>query len=440
MSASILTNNSAMAALQTLQSISEQLDTTQNQISSGLRVGSASDNAAYWSIATTMKSDKSSMSSISDALGIGASVADAAYTGLNSAVTILGQIKDKLTTATSDGVDKTKVQADVKQLQDQLQTIADSSSFSGQNWLEGDTSTTKQIVSSLGRDSSGSITVGTIQFSDDVRLFGSSSGTSGILDSDINVAGYSTAGTNTATVDSADTAATSPAAVQFATADDKISFSISQNGAAAQTVQITQSTLEEAGLTDHTIQSYADLGKALNQALSDANISGVTASVSSSGAVSFNSSQSLTVSSATDTGTDTISVKALGLNDATDGDITSTASSSAVTVTGGVMGITLTSSSTSDEVQNYIKAVDQALSSVTTAASNVGSVQTRISTQTDFINSLMDTIDTGVGTLVDADMNQASTKLKALQTQQQLGIQALSIANSNSQNILSLFR
>ena len=52
----------------------------------------------------------------------------------------------------------------------------------------------------------------------------------------------------------------------------------------------------------------------------------------------------------------------------------------------------------------------------------------------------MDAIDRGVGTLVDADMNEESTRLQALQVQQQLGIQALSIANGNSQQILSLFR
>jgi flagellin len=67
-------------------------------------------------------------------------------------------------------------------------------------------------------------------------------------------------------------------------------------------------------------------------------------------------------------------------------------------------------------------------------------VQSRITSQQTFVKALMDSIDSGVGSLVDADMNEASTRLKALQTQQQLGIQALSIANSNSQNILSLFR
>ncbi|MNL80606.1 Flagellin [compost metagenome] len=60
--------------------------------------------------------------------------------------------------------------------------------------------------------------------------------------------------------------------------------------------------------------------------------------------------------------------------------------------------------------------------------------------QHEFVNDLMDVIDTGVGRLVDADMNEESTRLKALQTQQQLGIQALSIANTSSENILQLFQ
>ncbi|CDZ31204.1 Hypothetical protein, partial CDS, partial [Neorhizobium galegae bv. officinalis] len=67
-------------------------------------------------------------------------------------------------------------------------------------------------------------------------------------------------------------------------------------------------------------------------------------------------------------------------------------------------------------------------------------VSKRIDMQSDFVSKLTDSIDKGVGRLVDADMNEESTKLKALQTQQQLAIQSLSIANSDSQNILSLFR
>jgi len=70
----------------------------------------------------------------------------------------------------------------------------------------------------------------------------------------------------------------------------------------------------------------------------------------------------------------------------------------------------------------------------------VPSTKTRLDMQTEFVTDLIGTIDKGVGRLVDADMNEESTRLKALQTQQQLGIQALSIANTNSENILTLFR
>jgi flagellin len=87
-----------------------------------------------------------------------------------------------------------------------------------------------------------------------------------------------------------------------------------------------------------------------------------------------------------------------------------------------------------------IRVVDSMFTQMTDAASNLGAVNKRISMQEDFVSNLQNAIDKGVGRLVDADMNEESTRLKALQTQQQLGIQALSIANSNSQNVLSLFR
>jgi flagellin len=76
---------------------------------------------------------------------------------------------------------------------------------------------------------------------------------------------------------------------------------------------------------------------------------------------------------------------------------------------------------------------------MTTAASNLGAGKARVSLQQSFVSSLKDSIDKGVGALVDADMNSESTKLQALQVQQQLGVQALSIANQSSQAILKLF-
>ncbi|RUW32508.1 flagellin, partial [Mesorhizobium sp. M1E.F.Ca.ET.041.01.1.1] len=83
--ASIMTNASALTALQSLNATQKNLDTTQARISTGYRVSQASDNAAYWSIATTMRSDNQAMSTVSDSLGLGASKVDTAYTGMSSA-------------------------------------------------------------------------------------------------------------------------------------------------------------------------------------------------------------------------------------------------------------------------------------------------------------------------------------------------------------------
>ena len=74
------------------------------------------------------------------------------------------------------------------------------------------------------------------------------------------------------------------------------------------------------------------------------------------------------------------------------------------------------------------------------AASVFGSVQNRVDIQKDFVTKLTDSMKAGIGSLVDADMEEASARLQALQVQQQLSTQALSIANQQPQSLLSLFR
>jgi flagellin-like hook-associated protein FlgL len=107
---SILTNTAAMAALQTLRSVNSGLSQTQQQVSSGLRVETASDNAAYWSIATTMRSDARAISAVSDAIALGQAKVDTAYAGLSSVIDIMAEFKAKLVSATEAGVDKSKIQ------------------------------------------------------------------------------------------------------------------------------------------------------------------------------------------------------------------------------------------------------------------------------------------------------------------------------------------
>ena len=93
-----------------------------------------------------------------------------------------------------------------------------------------------------------------------------------------------------------------------------------------------------------------------------------------------------------------------------------------------------------EDLEEIIGVVDTAISDMTDSATSLGAAKARIGIQQDFVKGLMDAINRGVGQLVDADMNEEFTKLAALQVKQQLGVQALGIANSTSQTILSLFR
>ena len=97
-------------------------------------------------------------------------------------------------------------------------------------------------------------------------------------------------------------------------------------------------------------------------------------------------------------------------------------------------------SSDLDALDFMVQYLDTQLEAIVSATSALGSISMRIGMQEDFISKLTDSIDSGIGRLVDADMNEESTRLKALQTQQQLAIQSLSIANTASENILTLFR
>ncbi len=146
---SILTNIAAMSALQTLRGIGSEMESTQSRVSSGLRVGSASDNAAYWSIATTMRSDKGALSTVQDALGLGAAKVDTAYSAMESSIDVVKEIKNKLVAASEPGADKSKVQEEITQLQSQLKSIASSASFSGENWLQAEIGGTQNATTGI---------------------------------------------------------------------------------------------------------------------------------------------------------------------------------------------------------------------------------------------------------------------------------------------------
>ena len=308
---SLLTNSSAMTALQTLTATNKNMTATQTRISTGLRVSSASDNAAYWSIATTMKSDNAALSAVKDAIGLGAATIDTMYTALDTTKEIVTEIKKKLVAARDAGVDRAKVQTEISDLQNQLKSTASSAVFNGENWLDvdssaGDYNNIRAVVASFSR-AGGVVTIDKIDIDiSKMHLFDAAG--NGIFDRDRS-AGFQAGG------------------------------------------NITGTSVSDFDISDVT-----------NEANDLADLEGLT------------------------------------------------------------------------------QAVDDALQELTDAASYLGSIKNRVDIQNDFVNALSDAITRGIGQLVDANMEEESTKLQALQVQQQLGIQALSIANSSMQNVLSLFR
>ena len=84
--------------------------------------------------------------------------------------------------------------------------------------------------------------------------------------------------------------------------------------------------------------------------------------------------------------------------------------------------------------------LDTSINNVSAALAKLGTSSTALQNHMTFVGKLQDSINTGIGNLVDADMAQESAKLQALQTKQQLGVQALSIANQSTSTVLSLFR
>lgn len=439
---SLLTNNAAMTALTTLKSINTNLDMTSNRVSTGQRVSSAADNAAYWSIATTIRTDNASLSAVKDSLGLGSSSVDTAYNGINSILGNLQNLRQKLQTALSPSVDRSKIQTEIATIQSQMKATADSSNASGQNWLSvnsADTTVykaTQSVVAGFARDKTGHIEFSTVA---------------------IDVAGiqlYDSAPSATAATSAKVVAGTALTGTLDFSGTNEATLTVKVGAAAATDIVLTATSLTN-NVADITKVTKEELLSAINATIANtAALSGVKASLDSGGRLTFET-------------TTTGATAALVVNDKTDGGnnigfgiVAATLYSGAGTAASGtssggildkgaagssVATLSIYNSGTgvaADDtaVKNYIDIVDRAIAAVTNAGTKLGASKTQIDGQKTFVDTLMKANDRTIGTLVDADIEEESTKLKALQTQQQLAVQALSIANSSSQNVLSLFR
>ena len=303
---SLLTNVSAMVALQTLNQITMSLVETNDRVSTGLRIREASDSAAYWAIATTTTSDNGALSAVRDAIALGRSVFDVAYSGLESTRNSLDKIKQLLVSARQPGINRANVQEEIAGLLTDMQNKAGASVINEQNFLAiADSATenmTKSVVASFERQG-GAVAISTI-------------------DVDISTI-----------------------------------FLIDGNA---------------------TPQGILDITRTVGT---------VTTSV-----------LGVDISALTDSATDLTAL------------------------------------------EDLLQLVDDALTEVIVSQNEVGVGLARAESQMTFVAALIDANDRAIGALVDANMEEESTRLRALQTQQQLAVQSLSIANTSAQSILQLFQ
>ncbi|MEH6520666.1 flagellin N-terminal helical domain-containing protein [Sulfitobacter sp.] len=278
---SILTNNSAMVALQTLKSINMNLADTQNAISTGKDINSAKDNASVWAISKVMESDVSGLDAVQDSLAVGQSAVGVASAGAELIVETIKEMQALAISAQSESADFAQIDLEMAAKKEQLDSIVAGSQFNGVNLLNTDTD---------GNGAAGLDVVGSIN-------------------------------------------------------------RIGAGAATATTITVATADLE-ASVTDITLTGTAD---------------------------------------------------------------------------------------TTDAATTYTELTTM-LDAAITGAAALGTSAKRLDDQANFVSKLSDSLTTGIGALVDTDMEAASAKLQALQTQQQLGVQALSIANEAPSTIMSLFR
>lgn len=271
---SILTNTSAMVALATLNDVNRGLTETQNRVSSGLKISSGKDNAAYFAISMTMKGDSSMFQAVNEGLTTTKNSISTGRLGAETVADLANQFVERVAFAQGQGLDLADVQKELDGFVDRMQAAIDQSTFNGSNLVDSTDAVT--VVSGISR-ATGSFAVTTVSFNE------------------------------------------------------------------------------------------VDLGAI------------VTA----------------------------------------------------------LQGIDLT---TSGDIAADLATAEGQYAAAVTAATDLGVAEKTIEGQQEFLSSLIDTLDSGVGAMVDADMEEEAARLQAFQVQQQLAVQSLSIANQSPQNILSLFR
>lgn len=575
MVSSILTNNGAMTALQSLKATQKSLLETQNRISTGLKVASAKDNAATWAVATAMRSDIANYKQVSENLSVSSSILSTAETAATTIADLVKQVRTKVSSAQNPAVDKAQVQADIDALLAQITTTAQAVSFKGVNLVDSSgsqrvltsvnavngistaayttitnqnlkvesgsmleslkdltvlsradqtflnqndgttkvtltvgatmdlnsgneivfqyvdsTSTQRSLTVKLNRDindvatlveylkadagfsalfqadqivSGGTASSTTFTISaknrDSVHSFGNINATTKVVDytdfvevqAGTGALGTGFGATTARTLDGGIrrldvTFADKPLLVGD-TFSVKVGSSLDSDDESAMytyKLKVVEGSFETGDLLQGDSEfSTDDRVYVIAIAASDvtnSNITGeeiateiqtaLTTGATNLAAANFGMATAGTVDFAT----------TAAAGQTFDVDVDATSGQLTISTADGTTDQLYSFTSSKTDYQTLLEKLDTATTNVSNAAATFGTAGNRIDMQKDFLDKLVDTLTTGLGALVDADMSEEAARLQALQVQEQLGTQALSIANQAPQSILSLFR
>ena len=516
---SVLTNVSAMNALFKLNQTQKSLDINQERINTGLKVGSAKDDAATFVVAQGMRSDVAGFKQTRENMSLGLSTLGVATDAADKIHEQLVEIKTKVLQASNQESGRDAIQLSIDEALSSISRFVDTAQFNGVNLIDGtNDGKTFDVVSALTRGSDGTIGLSKLEvLYENLSVSSSDKGLGAIKGMDVqitdavsNVAdqgpasstySWTTGPTSSETVTlnviddegverqlSVSGTATANTSTEVATsfnndhADTLASLGVTIAGSANGLV-VSKADDSETQIVNLTGTGSVDLGNRTDAAklVFNDNADDKAYGMGDEFAISYmaGGTQKTVVVRVSDSSTgaglgvndDGHSVYSVNINDVkgananaigtafVDALTTGSADFDAVagadvlsvvnaggtvTITGGdasdnndrIYGVTFTSKAF-DEMLKKIDLAEQVLNDVT---ARLGAAQSALESQDTYVESLVNAVEDGIGTLVDANMAEESAKFQALQVQQQLGLQALSIANSNPQAILSLFQ
>ncbi len=421
MTLSINTNTAAMAALESLSATTSALNTTESQVSTGKKVSTSSDNPAIYAISQSMMGNIAGLSAVSDSLSLGAQVVHTANTAASDISSTLQTLQNTVTGAGTTGIDQPTMQAQVANAINEINAYARGSTFNGVNVLtstadSGATNGKANIVTGLQGNS---ITIGNqVGTSATLSTFlGLTSATFG--------AKATASATDQTVLDAAETGVNIKTSSTLAASDfgngsnvvltngdgSTTTFEFDTSGTAATAKE--SSVAAGGSSTNHVVTVLVDpttqsTSAMLGNLVNSMNQNGYNAVIQNDGS---------------------IDVTGQGVESSTSAAAGGTATNASIQP-----GTTLDASTAA------ITTIQGAITKMNAISTTLGASSQEITGMQSFTSDLSDALTTGVGGLTDADLSKASAQLTSLQTKQQLAIQSLSIANSQSSSILSLFR